>query len=85
MVDCRKCQRFNACYFDDGDCIGFVPKTMTNADRIRSMTDEELAEFIEGAMCPPQCCVKRVYECQKNECVPCWLAWLKEEVKHDGT
>ena len=24
------------------------PKPMTNADRIRAMTDEELAEFLEG-------------------------------------
>ena len=64
--------------------VGYFPPPRlikTNADRIRSMTDEELAEFIEGAVCPPQCCVKRVYECQKNDCVPCWLAWLREEVK----
>lgn len=28
-------------------CKDFKPKKQTNADRIRSMSDEELAEFIE--------------------------------------
>lgn len=28
------------------DCCGWEPKKQTNADRIRAMTDEELAEFI---------------------------------------
>lgn len=53
----------------------------TNADRIRQMTDEELAEFIEGAICPPKCYSRSIGECEKEECVPCWLKWLREEVK----
>ena len=62
--------------------IGYVPtEPKTNADRIRSMTDEELAEFIEGACCPPVCYTKHFDECQKEDCVPCWLAWLKKEVE----
>ena len=57
----------------------FTPtRRITNADRIRHMTDEELAEFIEQAICPPT--TKKIYhECTKDNCVPCWLEWLKQE------
>lgn len=53
----------------------------TNADRIRSMTDEELAKFIyEQADC---FCAARYGVCIKDEdtCRAAWLKWLKEEVK----
>lgn len=54
---------------------------MTNADRIRSMTDEELAKFIyEQADC---FCQARFGDCIRDEehCRKAWLKWLKEEVK----
>lgn len=80
MVDCRKCQRFSACYFDGDDCIGFVPKTMTHADRIRAMSDEELAKWFcsmcnFGDFCPYQ------DDCDTNGSGI--LKWMKEEVKDD--
>ena len=57
------------------------PKPQTNADRIRAMSDEELAEWIgkvtEGGygMCAPG-----HYDCTgKDSCAPCWLEWLREE------
>ena len=43
MSDCRKCVRFGECLVEE-DCGLFVKKPMTNADRIRAMTDEELTE-----------------------------------------
>lgn len=58
-----------------------VGSDMTNADRIRNMTDEELATFIEEASCPPTCYRTHIYECRKEDCAPCWLAWLQAEVK----
>ena len=78
MVDCRNCQRFGACYFDNEDCIGFEPKPMTNADRIRSMTDEEMAEWMakyceRKTVCPNF----GAHDCQAS-CKQCWLGWLKE-------
>lgn len=45
MSDCRKCARFEECAADE-DCGLFVDKPMTNADRIRAMSDEELAEYL---------------------------------------
>lgn len=61
---------------------------MTNADHIRAMSDEEMAEFwgVEKAFCPPE---KTVLSCLDEDmkvvhkypdgCINCWLDWLKEE------
>jgi hypothetical protein len=57
------------------DCEYYVPQT--NADRIRSMTDEELAEVLFGS------CIEHmgVEECSHPEeaCKSCVLDWLKAE------
>lgn len=57
---------------------GYVARrTQTNADRIRSMTDEELAEVLFGS-----CIVHMgVEECSHPEeaCKSCVLGWLKAE------
>ena len=56
MRYCKDCWSFDRCNVerktvdfavDDGVCLKFDGKPMTNADRIRAMTDEELAwEFM---------------------------------------
>ena len=57
------------------DCEYYVPQT--NADRIRSMTDEDLAEVLFGN------CIEHmgVEECSHLEeaCKSCVLDWLKAE------
>ena len=72
------------CAYIDQYCVeGPCPyeEPMTNADRIRAMTDEELAEFFGKVsaggygMCAPG-----HYDCAgKDSCAPCWLDWLKQE------
>lgn len=58
------------------------PKPMTNGDRIRRMTDEELAKFIAPLASCPHCYARRVniedcgYDCKKA-----WLDWLKQEAQ----
>ena len=54
MLRCEKCQHedVSAKKYPCSKCDSvtndlFEPKKQTNADRIRSMSDEELAEFIE--------------------------------------
>ena len=62
---------------------------MTNADRIRAMADEELAEFINdvwnrllfGRDSP--CMFDVCYTDTIQNCKRCWLDWLKQEVS-DG-
>ena len=55
----------------------FIP--YTNADRIRSMSDEELAIWHEQ-YCPNR---EDNMECQKESCAKCWFDWLKEEWIND--
>lgn len=54
------------------DCKAF--KRSTNADRIRAMTDKELAEWLSRHLA-----VRREYD---NNCkrTTAWLDWLKQEV-----
>lgn len=61
----------------------------THADRIRNMSDEELAEFLDivgedgissqYADVPCDCC------CEKTECSKCWKDWLQSEAKEIAT
>lgn len=70
--------------FHDGRL--YVPPCQTNADRIRAMSDEELAGWLNDVnMCSCS------YAMGKSPCdgagCPCWLDWLKspvEEEKKDG-
>ena len=48
----------------------------TNADRIRAMSDEELANIMAGT----PICKERYMDCIKDgrDCEPCLLEWLKQ-------
>lgn len=64
---CKTCICIKTCAFLKKR--GVLPKKQTNADRIRAMTDEELAKFIA----------------ERNPDLPdvfaeCVLEWLKKEV-----
>ena len=53
-------------------------KPMTNADRIRAMTDEELADLFRYRGCPPD---RLTGKCVKvGVCEACWVDWLKQPV-----
>ena len=72
------------------NCTSYVPKDYpkppTNADRIRAMTDEELAKIIGDSVLCSECPVFEGHYCSRrtNECHAVWLNWLKQEVD-DGT
>ena len=54
---------------------------MTNADWIRAMSDEELANNI---MCPHEICGGDVIPCEiPRRCTECCLKWLKQ-IYEDG-
>ena len=52
------------------------PKPITNADRIRAMSDEELADFITEDLCELLCGAPLVCE---GRCKQKMLDWLREE------
>ena len=56
-----------------------IANPKTNADRIRSMSDEELAMLLNPA-CPVGTCPDE----EPHNCYKCWLDWLKQEVSDNG-
>lgn len=92
FLRCRDCKH------DKGKCVGssrrgghkncFEPRKMTNADRIRRMTDEELAEFIsriEIGDFGQQVYGKTFCDMCKDqyECDDCRLWWLQQPAEED--
>lgn len=67
----------NGC-FDDGRCHALCDcanKITTNADRIRSMSDEELLELFKDYTA--FACIFPDKECEHVSCVECVEAYLK--------
>lgn len=57
-------------------CLDFeIKPPMTNGDRIRQMSNEEMAVMFKTDIkqCPPG-------ECHDDGCIECWLEWLNTEV-----
>jgi len=74
------CEKINDCPHEDieRDCEDYIP--MTNADRIRSMADEELAGFLKE--------VKEDYQWANPDYPDCedygeWLEWLQSEAESE--
>ena len=61
-----------------GPCQYALP---SNADRIRSMTDEELAELFQKLCCPYSLGGKVDCNIENRGCGNCWLSWLKATVE----
>ena len=81
---CKKCAHENYCVMVQFGghvplitaCSKFKEKSQTNADRIRAMTDEELAEWINKHDCHTN-----LYGYDPKEAI---LVWLKQEVESNG-
>lgn len=63
----RKCRRF---------------QKKTNADRIRAMSDEELAKWLSICGCPDA--FSSVSGCEEGKCEECWMVYLKQPYKEDA-
>lgn len=55
-------------------CKKYKPNYTTNADHIRSMSDEELANVVANGVG----CVLKAPHCMDVDCTPCILKWLKQ-------
>ena len=84
---CKLCKYENYS-MESKECMGCKQnavdkyKRMTNADRIRSFSDEELAM---NMMCPNENGLGKI-KCNKNDncnCYECLLKWLHSEVEAD--
>lgn len=98
-MKCDKCQHKAWCYDGNHELTRHVCaennwccfSPITNADRIRAMTDEELAEFMRKG-CDDRECPDISFpadtpfakDANNEQCRKCWLDWLKQEVATDG-
>ena len=85
MNYCKKCNRYDSCDYiwknvNDPMCVSFTP-IKTNADMIRAMSDEELANFIAIHMDCQICPARPDGSCVDAEtCRRLLLNWLKQEM-----
>lgn len=95
MTTCKQCREFEKCKddafingakFDQNEsveyCTGFDP--ITNADRIRAMTDEELEKFINHFNI---CDMRTNDECKFSYCACCEVCvmdWLQQPAEGDA-
>lgn len=86
-INCKNCKDDCRCRGKNITpiCVSFTPVKTTNADRIRQMTDEELAEFFQNTTFFDSCFIYK-NECGKED-YPCsrrFLEWLKSPVEVDN-
>ena len=90
MSKCENCRlrkesarAFDIHWHGEDDCPYEVcPEIKTNADRIRSMTDEELATLISSDWCEIVCGPET--NCKYADCRGKILDWLRREVGDVG-
>lgn len=77
-INCKNCKDDCRCRGKDITpiCISFSPVKTTNADRIRAMTDEELAEYMIG--------VAQQGGIPSRGKPMRWIDWLKSPVGDTG-
>ena len=72
-----------------GNWIQKPEKPLTNADRLRAMSDEELAAFLERVHVDPcSACCDNLYWCRRNNapepvCKNHFLEWLQQPAEED--
>lgn len=63
------------------DTCEWATKPLTNADKIRAMSNEELAHVLR---CLPEQTPPDEENCNTYNCYLCTINWLKQEVKDNG-
>ncbi len=63
------------------ECFELVDMKQTNADRIRNMSDDELAEWISTKDTCGQCAYELECVCMKVPCTNGILKWLRSEAE----
>lgn len=87
MSNCKLCLAdcaFKGKDMKKGNCKGYIP--MSNADRIRAMSDEELSEWLCQALdcdfCKAYLQNMSIYSCCENQ-VKGIFDWLQQPEKED--
>ena len=87
LMCCLSCAKADWCEQADrveDYCINHEERPMTNADRIRAMTDEELADWLYmWAGGAPSCDRELQEKPDTKSCRDCWLDWLKSPAEEE--
>ena len=73
----------------DGEYVkvehGQKSKTITNADNLRSISNMQLAIFMDSVNACPYDRDDALFECEKwnGACDRCWLYWLTQKVEDE--
>lgn len=83
-MKCQSCTKYDDCRTGSGltwPCGAYAPKIVTNADRIRSMSNEELAKWFLGA----GICIRDLDDvrCDGVSCKECRLNWLRQPAEEE--
>ena len=85
-MNCENCKKYEDCKSGPGltwPCGAYAPKIVTNADRIRSMSDEVLAEWLCSLMtaecCDQRCPARDICNLGDNGLVK----WMKQPAEED--
>lgn len=94
-VNCGNCKKYEDCKSGSGltwPCGAYAPKIITNADRIRAMNDEELANEMRKRSISTICDIVCQGECKaiatlnktSNEvCKEIIVKWLRQPAEED--
>ncbi len=92
-ITCADCKHFNArnnvCAVLENTvrpgygCYEGEERIVTNADKIRSMSDEALIPFVLRATLCIDCPAKDVCDRKDKDCVDNIIGWLREEAKDE--
>lgn len=87
MAKCENCTKYDDCRTGSGltwPCGAYVPKTITNADRIRAMDDKELAHLLmgHGTFECPVCEIGDQRKCD-TECEKHCVKWLQQPAEEE--
>ena len=78
--NCGECYRRWYCYIDPRECNKRPDSvSVTNADRIRSMSDEELAKILNAFTAYFEECNRNLADTDCHDCELCELCSLGEE------
>ena len=86
-MKCENCTKYDDCRIGSGltwPCGAYVSKTITNADRIRAMSDEELAHLLmgHGTFECPVCEIGDQRKCD-TECEKHCVKWLQQPAEEE--
>ena len=78
--NCGECEFRWDCKINPAVCENMTRPVMTNADKIRAMTDEEIAVFLLNR---DVCDRRSDSECRSFTCKKCMLNWLQQPAEVD--